>query len=142
MTHMSTSKIAAIEFLKEQLATAEGEHRKIRAVMARLPQLDAEIQAIKLLLAKHTGEKEVDRAVPSTPSTLYPAQSGSVTSLAHRALREAGKPQKTEQLLSFLASHGKETSSATLRSAILNNAKRGRLFRVVGPGIYGLLDSQ
>lgn len=138
------SKAAAIDFLREQLVAGENERKKvllaIQAAQARLPQIDAEVQAIKLLLGKHTGE--IDRQPRSTQSTANSALNGSVSSLVHRALTEAGKPQRTEQLLAFLQSHGKPTTSATLRGTIHQNAKVGKLFKSVTPGVYGLIEWQ
>lgn len=138
------SKAAAIEFLKEQLLASEGERKKILAAIqnaqARLPQLDAEINATKLLISKHTGEPH------QLPLSAKPIQQeehlgeGSIASLIFKALSEAGKPQRYEQLLAFLASHGKSPSSATLRSTIHQYVKRGKLFKAVRPGVYGLLE--
>jgi len=135
------SKTAAIEFLKEQLASSENERKRIQALVARLPQIEAEIQATKLLLSKHTGEPH------QLPLTSQPTQhldpidaASSISKLIIRALTEAGKPQRSEELLAFLASHGKQTSSATLRSTIYQYAKRGKLFKAVRPGVYGLLE--
>ena len=134
------STVAGIEFLKGDLIAVESERRKIQAAMARLPQLDAEYQAIKLLLAKHTGE--TGKLPYTAPPSQYVTPGNSVSSLVVRALKEAGKPQKTEQLLAFLESHGKPTSSATLRSTIHQNAKRGKVFKSVTPGLYGLVEWQ
>lgn len=136
------SKTAAIEFLKSQLVAVESDRRKtlaaIQAAQARLPQLDAEMQALKLLLAKHTGEAN---QLPSSPSLIQQSTSGeSVASLAVRALKEAGKPQTTAQLLGFLASHGKMATSATLRSTLHQRAQKGKLFKAVSPGVFGLLE--
>ena len=131
---------AGIEFLKSKLATVEIERKKVQAAVARLPKLDTEVQAIKLLLATYTGETD---QYPSTDqSPLYSSQGNSVSSLVYRALTEAGKPQKTEALLAFLASHGKQTTSATLRSTIYMRVKSNKLFKVVAPGVYGLKEWQ
>lgn len=133
------SKIAGIEFLKEQLISVERERREIQEAMAKLPQLDAEAQAIKLLLAKHAGEKH---RLAATPPVIRHsgAMNGepSISKLVLRALTEAGKPQTSAQLLAFLASHGKQTQSHTLRSTI----HQGKLFRSVTPGVYGLVEWQ
>ncbi|MEK6761289.1 MAG: hypothetical protein AABY96_01130 [Nitrospirota bacterium] len=140
------SKAAAIEFLKEQLVAGETERKKtqtsIQTSQARLVQLDAEIQATKLLLAKHTGDKE--QLTFPTQSTQYqvPADSGtSVSRLVIQALTESGKPLKTDQLLTFLSRHGKQTSRATLRSTLHLNAKKGTL-KPISPGLYGLSEWQ
>ncbi|MDO8358154.1 MAG: hypothetical protein Q7U76_17390 [Nitrospirota bacterium] len=127
------SKAAAIEFLEEQLINAE-----------------AEVQAIKLLLARHKGMRSgVNHAPQPAPlprpstSSLYEEFSGasrSVADLVRQALDEANKPQRTEQLLAFLASHGKTATSATLRSAIHQYIKRGKRFKSVAPGLYGLIE--
>lgn len=130
------SKMAAIEFLKDQLASVENERKKVQAAMARLPQLDAEAQAIMLLLTKHSGE--TDKLPHSTQIAPYSANGGSVSNLVIRALTEAGKPQTTGQLIAFLASHGKQTTSATLRSTIY--MKKNRPFKVISPGLYGLVE--
>lgn len=135
------SNSAGVEFLRRQLAAVETERKKVQEAAAKLPQLDAEVQAIKLLLSKYTGEVEPQYA--TTPqSALYSSDGPSISDLAYQALMEAGKPQNTEQLLSFLASHGKKTSSATLRSMIYGKAKRGKLFKTVHPGVYGLKEWQ
>lgn len=138
------SKMAAIAFLKDQLTSVENERKKVQAevavAMAKLPKLEAEAQALKLVLAKHTGE--TDRLPHPSQPALYSSTGGSVSSLVIRALTEAGKPQKTEQLLAFLASHGKRTTSATLRSTIHQSAKRGKVFKSVTPGLYGLIEWQ
>ena len=131
---------AGIEFLKRQLDTAETERTKVQAAVARLPKLDAEVQAIKLLLATYTGE--TDQSPSTDQSPLYSSQGNSVSSLVYRALTEAGMPQKTEELLAFLASHGKQTTSATLRSTIYMRVKSNKLFKVVAPGVYGLKEWQ
>ena len=136
------SKTAAIEFLKAQLVAVESDRKKtlaaIAAAQVRFPQLDAEVQALKLLLAKHTGE--ANQLPPSSPSIQQPTSGDSVASLAVRALTEAGKPQTTAQLLGFLKSHGKETTSATLRSTIYHSAQKGKLFKVVSAGVFGLIE--
>jgi hypothetical protein len=134
------SKTAAIEFLKEQLAASEHERKKIEALIARLPQIEAEIQATKLVLAKHTGSMQQISLPSQTRPSAHPADAvSSVSRLTVQALTEAGKPQTTAQLLGFLASHGKQTTSATLRSTIWLLANKGRLFRVIHPGLYGLV---
>jgi hypothetical protein len=117
------SKAAAIEFLEEQLIAAE-----------------AEVQAIKLVLARHRGMKGVNPSPRPIPSHSYVPTGGSVADLSHRALHEAGKPQTTGQLLAFLASHGKRTTSATLRSSIYQFTKQGKKFKRVAPGLYGLAE--
>jgi hypothetical protein len=135
------SKAAGIEFLKERLVSAENEQKKAQAaqaIAARLPQLDAEIQAIKLLLTTHAEGAGIDTPPRSIQSTPYSGQGLSVSTLVRRALAEAGKPQKTEQLLAFLASHGKPTSHATLRSTIYQ--QKGKIFRSISPGVYALMD--
>lgn len=132
------SKSAAREFLKEQLATAETEQKRLQAAVARLPLLEAEIQACKLLLEKLSGGMRIEppsRSTHTAPS--FSAQGDSISSLVQRALTEANKPQTTAQLLAFLASHGKRTTSATLRSTIY--MKKGKLFNVISPGLYGLI---
>lgn len=135
------SKTAAIEFLKEQLAASENERKKMQALIARLPQVEAEIQATKLLLAKHTGEPHQLPFASQPTQHLDPIDAvASISKLIVKALNEAGKPQKTEQLLAFLASHGKRTTSATLRSTIHQSMKKGKLFKSVLPGVYGLLE--
>ena len=134
-------KAAAIEFLREQLQDCETEREKILAAQARLPQIDAEINATKLLLSKHTGEpsqlmfssQPAHRADPS-------AEGSSIATLIIKALTEAGKPQRYEQLLAFLATHGKHPTNGTLRSTIHQYLKRGKLFKGVRPGVIGLLE--
>lgn len=138
------SKAAAIEFLKEQLLASESERKKVLAAIqtaqSRLPQLDAEISATNLLISKHTGEPR------QLPLSVKPAQQenhlveGSIAMLIFKALSEAQKPQRYEQLLAFLASHGKHPSNATLRSTIHQYVKRGKLFKSVQPGVCGLLE--
>jgi len=131
------SKMAAIEFLKEQLIAIEDERKKLQEAIARLSQLDAEVQAINLLLAKHSGEKH---RLPSATQILRSENavtSGtSISKLIIRALTEAGKPQRTEQLLAFLGSHGKQTHGHTLRSTI----HQSKLIKSVTPGVYGLVE--
>jgi hypothetical protein len=139
------SKTAAIEFLKHQLAevqkTYEMERRKMQEMMSRLPSLEAEANAIKLLLSKHAGTQDHVRPPSQTIRSLDPIDAvSSVSRLSVRALTEAGKPQTTAQILGYLASHGKQTSSATLRSTIYMSAKRGRIFKVISPGLYGLIE--
>ena len=120
---VAMGKAAAIEFLEEQLIAAE-----------------AEVQAIKLVLARHRGLKV--SSLPSRPTSTpsYSAMGGSVADLAHRALKEAGKPQTTEQLLAFLGTHGKRTTSATLRSSIYQFVRQGKRFKRVAPGLFGLAE--
>lgn len=135
------NKGAAIEFLRDQSVAVESERRKIvatiQAAQSKLPQLDAEMQALKLLLAKHTGEAN---QLPLSSHPIHQLVMDSVASLVVRALTEAGKPQTTAQLRSFLLSHGKQTSPATLRGTILERAKKGRLFKTISPGVYGLIE--
>jgi len=140
-------KAAAIEFLKAQLIASENDRRKaqvtIQEAQARLVQLDAEIQATKLLLAKHSGDKE-QLPLP-TQQTKYLVPVGGVSSVSKlvvQALTESGKPLRTDQLISFLARHGKQTSRATLRSVIHHSAKKGMMLRSFSPGLYGLSDWQ
>lgn len=135
------SKTAAIEFLKEQLAASENERKKMQELIARLPQIEAEIQATKLLLAKHTGGPRQLPLASQPTQHLDPIDAvSSIATLITRALTEAGKPQRSEQLLAFLASHGKRTSSATLRSTIHQYVKKGKVFKSVRPGLYGLIE--
>jgi len=131
------SKDAGIDFLKHQLAAVEAERKKLEAAVAKLPQLEAEAQAIKLLLSKYGG-KDIDQTTVAPQAALYSPPGPSVCALALRALSEAGKPQTTTQILASLASHGKVTTSATLRSTILINAHKNKLFKVYAPGVYGL----
>ena len=133
------SKIAGIEFLKEQLIAVENEKKKLQAALARLPQLDAEVNAIKLLLAKHAGEVH-QLPIPSQEARRGRPVSAepSISKFIIQALTEAGKPQRTEQLLAFLASHGKQTHGHTLRSTI----HQSRLIKSVTPGVYGLVEWQ
>ena len=135
------SKTAAIEFLKEQLVASENERKKIQSLIARLPQIDAEIQATKLLLSKHMGGQHQLPLAPQPTNRLDPISDGSsIAQLIVRALTEAGKPQRSEPLLAFLASHGKHPKSATLRSTIHQYVKKGKVFKSVKPGLYGLLE--
>ena len=140
------SKAAAIEFLREQLVVGENERKKTHAAIqtsqARLVQLDAEIQATKLLLARHTGDKE-QLTFPAQSTQYQSTVDGgtSVSKLVVQALTESGKPLKTDQLLAFLLRHGKQTSRATLRSTLHLNAKRGTV-KPISPGLYGLSDWQ
>lgn len=120
------SKAAAITFLEEQLQVAE-----------------AEVQALRLVLERYRGgAKEASASiVRKSPQTSMYSQGGqSVGDMVHRALHEAGKPQTTAQLLSFLASHGKTTSSATLRGSIHQFIKQGKRFKAIAPGLYGLIE--
>ena len=138
-------KAAAIEFLREQLLACEAEQKKIHAAIqaaqARLPQIDAEIHATKLVLSKHTGQPSQLTLSSQPPQrTALLAEGPSIAMLILKALTEAGKPQRYEQLLAFLATHGKHPKNATLRSTIHQYVKRGKLFRPVRPGVIGLLE--
>ncbi|OGW51478.1 MAG: hypothetical protein A2V62_09975 [Nitrospirae bacterium RBG_19FT_COMBO_58_9] len=138
-------KAAAIEFLREQLLACEAEQRKIhvtiQAAQARLPQIDAEIHAAKLLLSKHTGQpSQLTFSSPPLQRADQLAEGPSIATLMLKALTEAGKPQRYEQLLAFLATHGKHPTNATLRSTIHQYLKRGKLFKAVRPGVIGLLE--
>ena len=117
------SKAAAIEFLEEQLVAAE-----------------AEVQAIKLVLARHRGSKAANPQPRPILAHSLPPTGGSVADLSHRALYEAGKPLTTAQLLAFLATHGKRATSATLRSSIYQFTKHGKRFKRVAPGLFGLAE--
>ena len=132
--------VAGIEFLKEQLVSVESQWKEVQDAISKLPELEAEMQAIKLLLAKHSGGKQqptlsshVDLSNGHATATL------SVAKLVLKALTEAGKPQSSAQLLTFLASHGKNTNSGTLRSTIY---QRDKLFKSVKPGVYALKEWQ
>ncbi len=133
------SKMAGIEFLKEQLIAVENERKKLQEAITKLSQLDAEAQAINLLLAKHAGETH-KLPIPAQAARRGRPMNGepSISTLIIRALTEAGKPQKTEQLLAFLASHGKHTHSHSLRSTI----HQSKLIESVTPGVYGLVEWQ
>jgi hypothetical protein len=124
ITEHIMSKAAAIEFLEEQLLQAE-----------------AEVKAIKLVLARHKEAKPTDTLSPP-PAASHSGVGKSVADITHRALIEAGKQQTTEQLLAFLATHGKPTSSATLRSSIYQFVKIGKRFKRIAPGLYGLIEWQ
>lgn len=134
------NKVAGIEFLQEQRIAVERERKELQAAIAKLPQLDAEIQAIDLLLAKHVGEKHrlnIDHSA-SRPPTPPPTNGElSIAKLTFRALTEAGKPLTSAQLLAYLASHGRTSVKGnTLRSTI----NQSKLMRSVTPGVYGLVE--
>jgi hypothetical protein len=131
-------KAAGIEFLKEQLVAAEGQRKELQEALTKLPQVEAKIQAINLLLAEHSGEKTRLPSAPQGDRSASPLNGESISKLTVRALTEAGKPQRTEQLLAFLASHGKQTQRHTLRSTI----HQSKLIKSVQPGVYGLIEWQ
>lgn len=138
-------KTAAIEFLREQLLACEAEQKKIHATIqaaqARLPQIDAEIHATKLLLSKHTGQpSQLTLSPQASQRADLVAEGPSIATLILKALTEAGKPQQYEQILAFLATHGKHPTNATLRSTVHQYLKRGKLFKAVRPGVIGLLE--
>ena len=123
--------VIGIEFLKHKLIIVETKRNKIQEKITELQKLDNEIQAIKFLISKYMGKTEL----------IYPIlYEMSISSFVYKFLSDIGKPQTTKELLVFLASKGKQTTSATLRSTIYGMVKRDKLFKVISPGLYGLKD--
>lgn len=120
-------KTAGIEFLKDRLIAVEIERK----------QLEAEVQAINLLLAKHAGAKPKAPIASHVTRPTAKAKGGpSISSLIQKALMEAGKPQTTAQLQSFLVTHGRIIKNSSLRSTI----HQSRWIESMEPGIYGLVE--
>jgi hypothetical protein len=66
----------------------------------------------------------------------------SIAEYAQDVLREAGKPLTINEILPAVLAKGKTVTRPTLAGEIYRNVKLGRVFKKVGPGLFGLLESK
>ncbi len=131
------SKKAALAKLRER----EEEFKRLQKVMAGIPKLQADLSALERSLAILKGEE-----VPEDPrdrkvidiATIEHLFTRNVPRLVYRVLKEAAKPLRIEQIMPLLAAMGCTAVKPTVRGAIYRNAKPGKIFKVLGPGIFAL----
>jgi hypothetical protein len=135
------SKRASLSKLKEQ---AE-ELKRLQAIVAAMPKIQADLQALERSLAILKGEEAaepmiqtglhevMDQIKRSTREHSIPAQ-------VYAVLRDAGKPLTGDQIMGLLAARGRNIAKPTVMGAIYRSAKNGKLFRLVAPGTFGLLE--
>lgn len=136
-------KKATIGKLKEQ----ESELKRLQAAVAALPKLQADVAALERALGILKGEEssEVDPDVRLSTMELEIKRSireHSIPGHVYAVLRNAGKPLNGDEILGALAAKGTHVKKLSLYGAIYRAAKQGELFRVVKPGVFGLLEWQ
>jgi hypothetical protein len=135
------SKRASLSKLKEQ---AE-ELKRLQAVVAAMPKVQADLQALERSLAILKGEEAAEPVVQTTLHAVMDdikrsIRGHSIPAQVYAVLRDAGKPLTGDQIMGSLAARGKNIAKPTVMGAIYRAAKHGKLFRLVAPGTFGLLE--
>lgn len=149
------SSTAAVEELRQRIRTIKAtlvglkakqeQFRRLQLEIASIPKLEMDVNALERAIAVL-----LDQEAPASPSLFHgkpgaEAQPTSTTTealpdLIYKIVKEAGKPLTTQQLIPLLAAFGKHPSKAVTRSAVYQAAKRGHRFKIVSPGMFGLLE--
>ena len=76
--------------------------------------------------------------VSSQSTDLYKRQE-SIPAMVFNALKESGKPLASDEIMAALLMRDRNLNRPSVLGAIYRNAKAGRMFRVIKPGVFGLL---
>lgn len=136
-------KRAALTKLKEQ----EAELRKLQAAVAAIPKVSADLAALertlRMLNKEEEAEPEGQTQFPQIAKELgqnVVMRKDSIPSLVYSVLKEAGKPMKGDQIVPLIMAKGKKTNKLTIIGTIYRCAKKGQLFTLESPGVFGLLE--
>ena len=64
----------------------------------------------------------------------------SIPNLVYSVLKEAGKPLRAEQIIPLVAAKGRQVEKVSMLGAIYRGIQKGQLFKLVSPGLFGLLE--
>lgn len=136
-------KRAALEKLKDQ----EAELRKLQAAVAAVPKVAADLAAaertLRMLNKEEEAEPEAQTQLPEIMKAIRATtiiRQDSIPSLVYSVLKEAGKPQTSDQIMPLLAARGRTAAKTTVLGSIYRCIKKGQLFRLIAPGTFGLLE--
>lgn len=136
-------KRAALEKLKAQ----EAQLKKLQAEVAAIPKVAADLAAAERTLRMLNKEEEAEPQgtipLPELMKTIMATtvtRSDSIPSLVYWVLKEAGKPQTSDQIMPLLAARGRTPAKTTVLGSIYRCIKKGQLFKLVAPGTFGLLE--
>lgn len=146
---------AAIDALKAQIKNKRAqlsklnermeEFKKLQLEIAAIPRVRADLYALERSLAILKGD-EVKEESPQMAFSEVQTRSRrtsnerSVPHLVYSVLKEAGKALTIQQIMPLLAAKGCTAGEPTVRGAIYRNAKIGKMFGLVAPGTFGLLE--
>ena len=157
---------AAVEALTAQIAEKRAKLKKAQEMAAIVERLKTDIQALERSLLIMKGEEppigppsiftmsgygtvggSFRHGVPVRPAeleidTVTPnlfRRETSIPDMVVAVLKQSGKPMRTDEIMAALLVHDKTLSRPSVMGAIYRNAKSGRLFRLVKPGIFALL---
>ena len=122
---------------------------QIAKTLDAIPKLEADLNALNRTLAILKGEEYQEQQ-----STLKPLSKGhtifkrriirsntvSIPHLVSSILKEAGKPLTGDQIIPVLAAKGKLVTRNTLLSVIYRLIQHKKIFKLVSPGTFGLLE--
>lgn len=136
------TKRALLTRLNDQIQ----EFKRLQGEIAKIPTIKADVEALERALAIIKGEEgrqETPRTGLQQVMDSFGEEPGVARPVAFyvaTALKEAGKPLPFSQIIPLIAAKGCTANEPTVRGAIYRNVKSERLFKLVTPGVIGLLE--
>ena len=119
------------------LRQQEKELERLRTEVATIPRVQTDLAALERTLAILQGEEPPE---PSVESGANEETSKSIPSLAYSVLKDTGKPMTGDDMYAAFTARDREVTKSSLLGALYRNVKKGRLFRLVSSGTFGLLE--
>lgn len=139
---MQLEKILAQE--AELVSLQQGKLKQLQDAVASKPKVEQQLNALEMSLAIAEDREDMpeEHIVWQVGGSVYADQTAppSNADVVEEILRQAGKPLLANELLGLLAARGKKVSKKTLTSGIYGWVKRGKRFRLFGPGRFGLIE--
>lgn len=158
---------SALSVLEAEINSKTIDLNKLEATVqdaaSKIPTLRGDILALQRTIAILKGEK-FEHSTPPLPSAIrermerfsrafsQPSppsrqtaqdmfkRETSIPQMVEAVLREANKPMNGDEVMDALLVKDKNLNKPSVMGAIYRNAKAGRIFKIVQPGVFGLLE--
>jgi len=125
-------------------AVREIDQKIVAMLDQEIASLEADLSSLRSKRALFNGHgSRTNVVIPgksSVEQTNFFTRADSGFALAMKVLRENGKPMHVEEIVKAVLAKGKNISSRNLKTGIYRAARKPKLFKREGPGIFGLLE--
>jgi len=139
-------KASVVQGIRDEVQKLETELARLQKAAARIQEVKEDIAAYKKLLSKHEGKRqrrdaslqELALELGMGPRRGFRGQS--YTALAYDILKQADKSLTGHEIIAAMVTRGKPIKKHAVLGTLYRAAKKGTMFKLVGPGVFGLTE--
>ena len=131
----------AVGTIQTLIAQKQAKLEELQRAASYIPRVQADLAALERTLAIVKGEDVPSLTIAVRDSSRVEDHiQVSIPQLVYSILKETGTPLTGQQIMERVAARGRKDEKASVLGGIYRNIKEGRLFKLVAPGTFGLLE--